>query len=112
MTEGQALAAVAGIIVAAIGPAVAVIALQILCPFLYVGMLQIIGVNAESVMDAAAAQELVDLIHGNKLPALRIIALGCGEDQRLSLQICKAQQYLSRTVKMKTQNVPVCFISG
>ena len=42
-------------------------------------------------MDAAAAQELVDLIHGNKLPALGIKALGCGENQRLSLQIRKTQ---------------------
>ena len=63
-------------------------------------------------MDVAAAQELVDLIHGNKLPALGLIALGGGEDYRLSLQIGKALQNLSWAVKMKTQNVPVCFISG
>ena len=112
MAEGQTLAAIAGIIVAAIGAAVAVIALQILGALFYIGMLQIIGVNTEPVMGVAAAQELVDLIHGNKLSALGLIALGGGEDDRLTLQISESLQNLFRAVKMITQNVPIHLISG
>ena len=83
------------------------IVLQVFGSLFYVWMLQIIGINAKSIIGAAAAKELVDLVHRNELTTLGIIALGGGEDDRLTLQISESLQNLFRTVKMEAQNVPL-----
>ena len=72
-------------------------------------MVAIKGIHRQPVVRASlsTAQEIVDLVAGDKETPLGIISLGGGKVQRFPLQVGKLLQQFLRTVEMESQQFPV-----